>query len=314
MTNVFSSPAFLESLAVARFPGKRCTVETVRVEGRPFRLLVVNGRPVTSVPWLDFLEPLDEAATAADRALGYLPWCALETLSADAWNEGAGASPERMPSPFVDWTPYASYTAFDERGGSVRNAADQRRRLRRIEKALGPVRYTYHDTDASAFDRCIAWKRAQYRATEIGGDPLADPAAVRLFRELDTRGLLAVSTLRAGDVLLAVHIGAMWEGRLYWWLPAYDTEHAKLSPGRALLELLLEDSCARGHREFDFLLGDEPYKWSYATHTRVVGPLGTPPLALRARRLAERGIKRALKASPRLFDAARQLRQRLRST
>ncbi len=318
MTNVFSSTPFLESLAAAHFPGERCTIETFRLEGQRFRLLVAGGRPVVEVPWMDFVEPLDEPASpgaAADRRLAWLPNCALATLTVPEWKAGPGTQPERMPSPFIDWRQFPTFAAFDERpdnGG--RTGGERRRRFRRIEKAYGDARYTFHDTDPVAFEQCIAWKRAQYKATGIGGDALADPRAVRLFREMLDRGLIAVSTLRGGDTLLAVHIGAIWDGRLYWWVPSYDAEHGRLGPGRVLLETMLEDSYARGHREFDFLLGDEEYKWWYSTHTRVVGPRGTPPLSLRVRRLAKGGIKRALQLSPRLWDAAQRMRKRLRSS
>src|SRR5207247_3960145 len=42
---------------------------------------------------------------------------------------------------------------------------------------------------------------------------------------------------------------------------------------------ILRESHVRGYAEFDFLIGGELYKWHYATQTRVIGPLGTPPLS-----------------------------------
>ena len=71
----------------------------------------------------------------------------------------------------------------------------------------------------------------------------------------ERRGLLAVFTLSAGQTLLSIHIEAVEDNRLYWWVPAYDPELAQYSPGRLLLENLLADSFARGHAEFDFLVG-----------------------------------------------------------
>lgn len=55
-------------------------------------------------------------------------------------------------------------------------------------------------------------------------------------------GLLAVSSLRAGERLLAAHLGVLWERRFYYWIAAYDPELARFSPGRLLTEAMLESS------------------------------------------------------------------------
>ena len=105
-----------------------------------------------------------------------------------------------------------------------------------------------------------------------------------------------------------------WEGRLYSWLPAHDPRHASLGPGRILLKWLMAESRARGHREFDFLIGGEEYKWQFATHARVVGPIGTPPLALRARQLARTTVRSALQRSPPVWRWLQGMRRRLRAS
>jgi CelD/BcsL family acetyltransferase involved in cellulose biosynthesis len=66
------------------------------------------------------------------------------------------------------------------------------------------------------------------------------------------------------------------------------------------------------HLEFDFLLGDESYKFLYATHSRVVGPVGTP--AMREQLLVElkAQAKGWLQRSPRAFELAKSLRKRVR--
>jgi CelD/BcsL family acetyltransferase involved in cellulose biosynthesis len=118
-----------------------------------------------------------------------------------------------------------------------------------------------------------------------------DPKNVQFFEEIMASGLGLLSSLSAGNTLLAVHLGAFWEERLYWWIPAFDTQHRKYAGGRLLLELLMKESYERGHTEFDFLIGDEPYKWQYATHVRIVQELGRIPIRL----LFKRKIKAVLK-------------------
>ena len=302
--NVFASLPFLASLAAARFPGRPTSVGVHRIAGRDFRLLSVSGGPVTSVPWLDFHEPLapSDAGSGTVRPLKYLPRAALRTMTVDEWRAARLVAAPGLPSPFIDWT--TSPTPVVE-------SQQTRRRWRQLARELPDATFTYQDDDPAAMARCIEWKRAQYRATGVG-DALSDPANRRLFGELRERGLLVTSTLRGGGALLAVHVGMEWAGRLYWWIPSYDPAYAAVSPGRVLLERLLAESAARGHREFDFLLGDEGYKWQFATHTRVIGPLGTAPSGVRAARLAKATIRSALRRSPPLWTLLQQVRRRLR--
>ena len=312
MTNVFSTQPFLESVAAARFAGVPCAIETFQLSGHHFRLLSVRGRPVVTLPWLDFHEPLagHELESASSRRVTYLPHVALGAMSSAEWQSNSSAAPRGRPSPYIDWQGFPAFSDFRTRDAS--QGSNSLRKMRHLEKTFPTVRYCYQDDDPSAIARCIAWKRAQYRASGFG-DALADAANVQLLRELHDRGLLIVSTLRGGETILAVHIGLIWQRRFYWYIPAYDPAHARLSPGRLLLERLLEDSHSRGHHEFDFLLGDEAYKWNYATHTRVIGPLGEAPLSLRVRGLAKRELKRALQLSPTLWDMAQRMRRRLRA-
>jgi CelD/BcsL family acetyltransferase involved in cellulose biosynthesis len=101
------------------------------------------------------------------------------------------------------------------------------------------------------------------------------------------------------------------EGRFYYWIPAYDPEFNVLSPGRLMLHFMLRECYDRGGREFDFLVGDEDYKWHYATHVRRVSPLGRPPLVLQVRRGAKRALRSVFALSPAGYALAQRLRRRL---
>ena len=74
---------------------------------------------------------------------------------------------------------------------------------------------------------------------------------------------------------------------------------------------LLVESFSRGHAEFDFLIGDEAYKWHYATHNREIGPLGRPSLIAFLRHGLKPRIRSALAHTPRVLQAARALRRRV---
>jgi hypothetical protein len=311
--NVFSTSVFLDTVADLGFPGRPHALEIVRVGSHRFRLLVVDGRRVvTEWPFLDFFEPLPEDMPGLPRrTLGYLPVASVRSLPAEAWRPEEHA-PGDLPSPYVDWTRFARWEDFtalvSSRVGNL--FPDSRRKRRKLERDLGPVRFTFHDERPEVFDTCLRWKSAQYLASGYR-DLFADARNVALFRRLAAAGLVRVSSLTAGERLVAVHLGALHEGRFYWWVPAYEPEAGRYSPGRLMLEALLEHGYRAGHHEFDFLIGEEDYKWHYATHTRVAGPLGTPPLSLRARRVAQARVKALLQRFPWLWERARALKRRM---
>ena len=43
------------------------------------------------------------------------------------------------------------------------------------------------------------------------------------------------------------------------------------------MQSMLAHGFASGHREFDHSVGGQDWKWTYATHARLIGPLGIPP-------------------------------------
>jgi CelD/BcsL family acetyltransferase involved in cellulose biosynthesis len=184
-------------------------------------------------------------------------------------------------------------------------------RRRRLERDLGPLQVVFDDPRQEPFDRCLAWKSAQYLATGYR-DLFERHENVQMFVELRRRGALVVTSLWAGELLLAAHLGAFADNRLYWWVPAYDPEFARYSPGRLMLEAMLRESFHRQHVEFDFLIGNEAYKWYYATHFRTIGPLGSPPLGLRIRQQAKRWVGRTVREHRRLAPVANGLKRALR--
>jgi hypothetical protein len=310
--NVFSSEGFLSALAAVNFPGVPYVLEDYQVAARAFRLLRLahERAPITGWTYLDFVEPL--TAAQAGRTHGALPWLPRAALSTHAVSAPPQLAPGLQPSPFIRWSQFKDWAAM-EAFIKTRNSglvADSKRRLRKLAQELGPVQFLLHDARPQVFAACVQLKGAQYRATGLP-DLMAQPRNVALFAQLLKTGLLRVSSLSAGETLLAVHFGLEHDGKLYWWVPTYDPAYQRFSPGRLLLEELLRASFAAGHREFDFLIGDETYKWHYATHNRLIGELGLAPLPVQLRRFAKAKGKSVLARYPKAFEAVKALRGRL---
>jgi len=304
--NFFSTDAFLDALAAARYPGQRCEKTLVSAGGQVFRVLSVDGQAVTRATFLDLLEPVPGADPASARALGWIPTGLRGIVSLDEWR-ASGAPPECEPCPTVLWREFPSWEMMAAR---FPRPSDARRQLKKLESQVGPVRYVGDDPDLAVLRRCLEWKSAQYQATGFV-DLFADRRNVALMEALHDAGALVVSSLYTGDRLAAVHVGMRHEGRSMSWIPAYDRDLHSYSPGRMLLHHILEDSYGRGDSEFDFLIGDEEYKYVYATHVRIAGPVGTPPLKVRGRKAAKAVARAALRGTG-LLDRAKQLKRWLR--
>jgi CelD/BcsL family acetyltransferase involved in cellulose biosynthesis len=308
----FSSEAFLSVVAQVRHPQRRHSVEDVRVGDDTFRLLVIDDHHVvTRCPFLDYVEPCPRPARATERTIAYLPRAVHAVIPAAAWDE---TLPSRFqPSPFIDWRAFDTWEAFlaqvHER--SPYPFKINQRKRRKVARELGDLRHRQDSYDEALLRQCMEWKSAQYRRTGLW-DLFAEPRNRELFFELGRRGLLAIDTLWAERRLLAIHAGVMWEGRFYYWLTAHDPELSGYSPGTLLLEDLLEESYKQGS-EFDFLLGNEPYKWLFATHARLVGPFGTARLPARLLQAVREGAMRRVRQQARLHATLRQVKRRFKN-
>lgn len=308
--NMFSSDVFLRTLGEVYFAGHAREPGLFAVEGRNYWLLAVDGGPITHWQFIDFFEPVP-APGRPGRALDHLPRVARETVLAEDFRARPPA-PGLLPSPLIDWTRFARWDDFaalvSSRVGNL--FPDSRRKQNKLAKALGDVEFRLDDRRPQTFDLGMKWKSAQYLASGHQ-DLFANTRNRRLFSELHERELVLVSSLSAGGNVVAVHLGASHEGRLYWWIPSYGPEFGKFSPGRLLLEHIIRASFDRRDREFDFLIGDEAYKWHYATHTRVIGSAGEPRISLDLERAFKQRAKRALQSMPWLLERWPRLKQRV---
>jgi hypothetical protein len=302
--NVFSSPSFLRALDATCFDGTG-VIEVVAAGEHSVQTLVTAAGPCVGHQFIDFLEP---ASSERGRlSVSSIPRFSNRAVAATEWPSARGEHTE--PSPFVDWRRFSEWSGFEAHVGQLRAKllADGRRQTRRLEKELGPVHLST-DPDPAVFDQCIAWKSAQYRRTGAW-DLFANERHVAMLRRLVADDVATTESLWAGETLVAAHIGMRHEGRYSWWFPAYDPAHDRFSPGRLLLVALLQSSFERGDGEFDFLLGDEEYKWHFATDVRLVESVGSPSLSQRVHRLS----KRAAHRFPRAGVEAKKIRARIRA-
>lgn len=169
----------------------------------------------------------------------------------------------------------------------LHRAKDSRRKLRRLEEH-GTVRFVVAKTSA-AVERLlpvlIAQKTRRYLELN-NSDGFERPGYRDYYRlatgELFDRGVLHLSALEVGDDVIATHWGLVWSKRFYSLVLAFaDHPLAAYSPGRLLIEHLVEWSFANGLRAFDLGVGDMAWKQAFAPQriplfhlTMCASPLG----------------------------------------
>ncbi len=306
MSNFFSSPWFLEASADTLFAGDGARPRTVQVDGQRFDALVLPDGSVVSNPMSDFLEPrspgdppLGEVVQV--RSLPRVATARIEVTRPPAQHLGV------VPSPYIDWRGFSSWETYVAQASrrdwrAFKNTARKRRKLTRD---IGPIDLTLDLPDHDLVEQALMHKARQLRLTG-GLDRFASRRTRQLVHRLVHEGHLTLSVLSACGRPLAYAL-AHWGGdRVSSWITSYDPGAADFSPGTQLYEAMMQESFSRGHTEFDFLIGAEPYKYHYATHERLVGPVGQ---ASRRQRLAGT-IRTAIEADQRprrLRQAARKL-------
>lgn len=201
---------------------------------------------------------------------------------------------------------FAAYRA--ERRANTEEPQKIERKMRKLEREVGPLRFEWHTDAETAWDLLHRWKSEQYRSTGFT-DVFAYPWTLNLLRRLSAErtdefgGVL--SALWIEDRVVALHYGLRCRHVLHSWFPTYDRELGRYSPGLIMLYHIFKEMPERGATRFDFGKGDEEYKVNLSTHAEPVteGFVDRRPVARLARK-AWSETRNWVKSSPWLRSAA----------
>jgi CelD/BcsL family acetyltransferase involved in cellulose biosynthesis len=150
---------------------------------------------------------------------------------------------------------------------------DKERVRRSMERDLGPIRVEIANRDLVHFDRLIGLKRDQYRRSRRH-DIFACGWTADLLRELqlhdDPRFGANLAVLFAGDRPMAYELGLRGGGHYHFWVPAYEAEGARYSPGMLLSMETMKARAADGVSLFDFGFEGEAYKKYFCDEVRQI--------------------------------------------
>jgi CelD/BcsL family acetyltransferase involved in cellulose biosynthesis len=208
------------------------------------------------------------------------------------------------------------------RGSAITNIE---RKSRKLEREVGPLRFEWHDPRPQVLDTLRAWKTEQHRRTgvlEIFQHEWVNKMLEQLMRlpsnvPGEPLGFQApVSTLYAGDHLVALHFGLCTASTLHIWFPAYSEAYGAYSPGNVLLQKMAQAHAAHGGQRIDFGPGEERYKQDFKSDDKPIyeGMISLNPIQASARGLwfkTKKSIRRSRFRSTLEFPlaATRKLRQ-----
>lgn len=214
---------------------------------------------------------------------------------------------------------FASYRAKLE-AKSPRFCKELARKMRKLERDNGTLRYTVDAGGGTLLGKLMAWKSDQYRRTD-NIDYFARRWVVELLDALLATRSEHVSALLcatyAGDRPVAVQFGLRSGAAAAGWFTAYDIGFAKYSPGMIQAIQLAEALAAAGVRTLDIGKGESGYKEILKSHCSMVAEgivTGRSPMASahRARRASIRWAGRVVYQHPRLYHGTRRIRDAIR--
>lgn len=151
---------------------------------------------------------------------------------------------------------------------------------RRLEREGGATEQATAEGLPEAMDALFRLHEARWRKRRLPG--VFRSARVQAFHHEAAggflrRGWLRLYTLRQGGEIRAALYCFSARGRTYYYAGGFDPGLARLSPGTVLTGHAIEQAVREGCTEFDFLRGDEPYKYAWGAvdrwnHRRLLHP------------------------------------------
>ncbi len=156
---------------------------------------------------------------------------------------------------------------------SKKQRHEVRRKARRIEEATAVTWYAIDDaSDLQAeTDAFIELHRLSTTEKHSFMTPEMQVFFRDIVRETHQAGWLYLAFIELDGRRAAAMLGFVYDGRLLVYNSGYDPQNfAELSPGIVLTSYIIEDAIKRKLRIFDFLQGDEVYKYRFGASDTLV--------------------------------------------
>jgi CelD/BcsL family acetyltransferase involved in cellulose biosynthesis len=274
-SQAFASERPLQILAVTDESGELAGLLPL-YEETPGRLRIVGGVDVSD--YLDLIAPdgREEEVWAA-----LLAHCAAHRAEWDLHGiRAASATATVVPA----LAPAAGLTSTVEREDrcpvlalpktwdeylarlSGKDRHELRRKMRRLERELPGASSRAHAT-VDGWDEAMTRFLTLHRLSKVGKARFMDERMERFFRSatrrLAAKGWARLWFLEFEDTAVAAFLCLEHAGSVGLYNSGFDPARAVLAPGIVLLAHVIRDAIDRGFPIFDFLRGEEPYKYGF---------------------------------------------------
>ena len=166
-----------------------------------------------------------------------------------------------------------SYDAI-EKGWRSSHRGDIRRQKKRLGE-LGKLELRVYIYDNDILNDLEDFFQVHTEKWHAEGFPamFRNPGYQDLFKEMiktiGVKGGVHFSKLTLDNKAISYHFGFVYDNRLYWYKPALKKEYENYSPGKIHISMLMEEAVKHNIKIFDFLIGDEPYKYQWGVKDLV---------------------------------------------
>jgi CelD/BcsL family acetyltransferase involved in cellulose biosynthesis len=149
---------------------------------------------------------------------------------------------------------------------SGKDRHELRRKIRRLERELPGATTSSHATEAG-WDEAMTRFLTLHRLSKVGKARFMDERMERFFRSATARlaaaGWARLWFLEFEGAAVAAFLCVEYGGSVGLYNSGFDPARATLAPGIVLLAHVIRDAIDRGFPVFDFLRGEEPYKYGF---------------------------------------------------
>jgi len=304
----FLSPRWAQAVERAQ-PNRRVGVAVIREGGRERGFFTARIDAQTAMP--AGAPMCDYQGVVAEPDLALDPKALLAALNVDRLDLSNMLASQTAFVPYgrardasrvVDVSQgFAAYEA-DRKAAGVGILKDAAKKRRKAAREVGEPRFTAFSRDRRDLAQLLAWKRAQFRATNQT-DIFDTPWTLRLLEDLlastDPDFGAGVFTLHFGDRLAAAHLHLCGGPIVHGWLIAHDPAFERYSPGIALFADILAWMDTTPYSRLDLGGGDYRFKRELANAEEPVihGFVGRPSAAALVRHAAY-GVVKVAEALP----------------
>ena len=192
------------------------------------------------------------------------------------------------PAPFLNisqkWTDY-------EKSLKKRLIQDTARQKRRLNETGELVFNNISDKTqvATLIYEMIEQKIKRYKSTgakNIFKDSRYKDFYIDISCIFFDKGYLDLSHIEFMGQIVAIHFGFNYGNKFFYYMPSFDLKYGNYSLSRILLHNLLQQSFEKHYEEFDFLGGDDMYKYDWTNSYRQVYGISVYPNSMKGKLLA----------------------------